>query len=426
LADQQPGLRPVRVTWLASEHARRLLTLAVAGLALAILTRRPEFAGLAAPALMLLATWRPDRPAEIALRIDSPSVRIMEDDEVPVSVELRAAEGYATEFRIRPAPDFTAGPGVALPAAAESDLMSVRLSFRPERWGRRRPGTVEVTLRDRARLAEGKVLVELATAECAPLPASLTSSILLSRLPSRLGEHPARAIGDGGEFDGVREFVPGDRQRRINWPATTRHGTLHLTTFAAERTQNVVVVADISFDVGPAGRTTQDLVLRGAAGVITRYAASRDRVGLISVGAKLGWVSPGQGRRQVDRLMELLVRGPVLSRPADALSRLPRPALPPGALIVAFSPLLDPRFIEIVRELRERGFSVLVLDVLASVPQHDASAVSALTARLWQLERDAMRFSLAQIGVPVAHWDGHGGLDEPLAPYLRRRIVVQR
>jgi hypothetical protein len=37
-----------------------------------------------------------------------------------------------------------------------------------------------------------------------------------------------------------------------------------------------------------------------------------------------------------------------------------------------------------------------------------------------------MRFSLTQIGVPVAHWDGQAGLDEPLAPYLRRRIVVQR
>src|SRR6202042_3334231 len=113
------------------------------------------------------------------------------------------------------------------------------------------------------------------TAECAPLPASLNSSILLSRLPSRLGEHPARAIGDGGEFDGVREFVPGDRQRRINWPATTRHGTLHLTTFAAERTQNVVVIADVTFDIGAPGMSTHDLALRGAAGVLSRYVTSR-------------------------------------------------------------------------------------------------------------------------------------------------------
>ena len=51
----------------------------------------------------------------------------------------------------------------------------------------------------------------------------------------------------------MREFVPGDRQRRINWPATTRRGRLQLNTFAAERTQNVVIIADASSDVGEPG-----------------------------------------------------------------------------------------------------------------------------------------------------------------------------
>src|SRR5258708_35966901 len=61
--------RQVPVRWGLSPHARRLLTLAVAGLIIAIVTRRPEFAGLAAPAVLLLATWRTDRPAEGGGRI---------------------------------------------------------------------------------------------------------------------------------------------------------------------------------------------------------------------------------------------------------------------------------------------------------------------------------------------------------------------
>jgi uncharacterized protein (DUF58 family) len=425
LADQLPGGRRLLVAWAPSAHARRLLTLALAGLGAALLTRRPEFAGLAAPALVLLTTWRPDRPAEIALHIDSPRLRVIEGGDVPVTLQVSGQQRYGADFRIIPAADIMAGPGIAIPAAPGIDTATVRLSYRPDRWGRRRPGIVEVVLRDSARLAEGRVLVELAAADFAPRAAMLQGTILLSRLPSRLGEHPARAAGEGGQFDGVREFVPGDRQRRINWPATSRHGTLHLTTFAAERAQNVVVIADVSFDVGTPGHSTQDLVLRGAAGVLTRYAASRDRVGLISLGGGAGWISPGQGQRHFDRLMDLLIRGPDRDRPADALARLPRAALPPGSLIVAFSPLLDPRFIEAVRELRERGFSVLVIDVLATAPAHDTSVLSGLTARLWQLEQEAMRFSLAAIGVPVASWDGRTSLDEPLAPYLRRRIVVR-
>jgi uncharacterized protein (DUF58 family) len=427
LADRRPdesGRRTVPVTWAPSAHARRLLTLAVAGLLLAVLTRRPEFAGLAAPAVVLLATWRTDRPASLSLRIDGAHGRIVERDEVSLSVTIDGQGEYDAELALLPLAEIFAGAPVAIPADPAAGAATARLRFRPARWGRRRPGTLQVLLRDRARLVEGTVLVELARFDCAPLPARLDGVILLSKMQSRLGEHAARAAGEGGEFDGVREFVPGDRQRRINWPATTRRGTLHLTTFSAERTQNVVVIADVSFDVGKLGLSTHDLALRGAAAVIARYTASRDRVGLISFGNGVAWIAPGQGRRHLEGLIELLIRGPSGDRP-DVLSRLPRAALPPGALIVAFSPLLDPRFIEAVRDLRERGFSVLIVDVLSTVPEHDTTALSGLTARLWQLEQEAMRYSLAQIGVPVAHWDGQAPLDEALAPYLRRKIVVR-
>ena len=167
-----------------------------------------------------------------------------------------------------------------------------------------------ITFTDRYRLTEGKALVQLPGDHCRPLPARLGSSVVLSRLPSRLGEHPARATGEGGEFAGVREFVPGDRQRRINWPATTRQGTVHLTTFAAERTQNIVVIADETTDVGEPGATSLDLVLRGAAGAITRYLAARDRVGLVIFAGRLSWLGPGQGQRHYQRLLDLMMATP--------------------------------------------------------------------------------------------------------------------
>jgi uncharacterized protein (DUF58 family) len=420
--EQAPQLT---LTWALSAHARRLLTLAMGGLLLAIVTRRPEFAGLAAPALLLLATWRSDRPARLRMRIRNPNLQVVEGDNVPFGVGIAGQAGYDAEVRLRPATQITAGPAAIRTAAAAGTVAPVRLEFRPERWGRRRIGAVEVVLRDYARLTEGRLSRDLPRTDCAPLPARLDRTIVLSRLPSRLGEHPARAAGEGIEFAGVREFVPGDRQRRINWPATTRRGTLHLSTFAAERTMNVVVLADFTIDVGEAGRTTLDLVQRGAAGTIARYLASRDRVGLIRYDSSLGWISPGQGRRHYHRLLELLVAGAAIGERPAAVTRLPRAALPPGALILVFSPLLDRRLIEAVRDLRERGFSVLVVDVLNSTPRHDNSALSKMTARIWQMEQQAIRFSLTEIGVPVAHWDGQTSLDEPLAPYTKRAIVVR-
>lgn len=424
LPADRAGLRQLALRWGLSAHARRLVTFALAGLIIAIVTRRAEFAGLAAPALLMLATWRSDRAAELTVRVSLDTATVVEGTEVLVTVELHGHDDCEARLAVDPGDHILAGTDVVLPAGQPRRI--ARLALEPTRWGSRSLGLLVITCTDRYRLTEGKALIQLPTIQCRPLPAALASSIVLSRLPSRLGEHPARSTGEGGEFAGVREFVPGDRQRRINWPATTRQGTLHLTTFAAERTQNVVVIADETTDVGDAGSTSLDFVLRGASGAVTRYLAARDRVGLVIFAGRLSWVGPGQGQRHYQRLLDLLMATPGGWERAVGLTRLPRAALPPGSLIVVFSPLLDPRLIEALRDVRERGFSVLVVDVLNSAPGHDGRRLSSLAGRLWRLEQDAIRFSLTQIGVPVVHWDGVSSLDEPLAPYTRRVLVAHR
>jgi uncharacterized protein (DUF58 family) len=412
------------VRWGLSGHARRLVTLALAGLIIAVVTRRAEFAGLTAPALLILATWRSDRAPELNARVRLEQATVVEGAEVIVTVEIDGHGDFDVRLAVEPGDHILAGAYVVVPAGRPPRVARLRLE--PTRWGTRSLGMLVITCTDRYRLTEGKALLQLPLIRCRPLPARLDSSVVLSRLPSRLGEHPARTTGDGGEFAGVREFVPGDRQRRINWPATTRHGTLHLTTFAAERTQNVVVVADETTDVGVAGATSLDFVLRGAAGAVTRYLAARDRVGLVIFAGRVSWLGPGQGQRHYQRLLDLMMATPGGWERAAGLTRLPRAALPPGALIVVFSPLLDPRLVEALRDVRERGFSVLVVDVLNAEPAHDGSRLSRLTSRVWRLEQEAIRFSLTQIGVPIVHWDGVSSLDEPLAPYTRRVLVAHR
>ena len=418
------SLRQLPLRWGLSAHARRLVTVALAGLIIAVVTRRAEFAGLSAPALLMLATWRADKPADVSLRLALDDPAVVEGGPATVTVEIHGHDEFAVLLTVEPNEHVTAGAAVVVPAGRP--IRVAHLELEPIRWGTRSLGMLTITFTDRYRLAEGKVLIQLPVITCRPLPARLGSIVVLSRLPSRLGEHPARTTGEGSEFAGVRAFVPGDRQRRINWAATTRQGTLHLTTFAAERTQNLVVIADETTDVGEPGATSLDLVLRGAAGTITRYLAARDRVGLIIFAGRLSWLAPGQGQRHFQRLLDLMMATPGGWERAGGLTRLPRAALPPGALIIVFSPLLDPRLIEALRDLRERGFSVLVVDVLNAEPAHDGSRLAALTSRVWRLEQDAIRYSLIQIGVPVVHWDGISSLDEPLAPYTRRVMVAHR
>jgi uncharacterized protein (DUF58 family) len=150
-------------------------------------------------------------------------------------------------------------------------------------------------------------------------------------------------------------------------------------------------------------------------------------VGLIVYADRLSWIGPGLGRRHFHRLMDLLLGSKAGWELSAALTRLPKAALPPGALIIVFSPLLHPRLVEALRDLRERGFSVLVVDVLTTVPPaRSRDRVAGLARRIWRLEQQAIRFSLTELGIPVVHWDGQQSLDEPLAPYTRRVMLAGR
>ena len=125
--------------------------------------------------------------------------------------------------------------------------------------------------------------------------------------------------------------MPGDRQRAINWPASTRRGRLQVNTFAAERSQDVVLLVDATSDVGQPGESALDLGLRGAAGAARAYLDARDRVGVITYqwgGAH--WLAPSLGRRQVYKIIDVLLTADTGYARGAVFSRLPRAALPPG------------------------------------------------------------------------------------------------
>jgi uncharacterized protein (DUF58 family) len=413
----------VAVTWRPSRHARRLLTLAATALLLAVITRRPELAGVAGPPLLLLGVARltlRGRQDQLGIRVGLTATRVYEGEPAALDVTV-ASDDHDARWA------FESGKCVEPTSAPAVNGQAARFTFTVDRWGKRKLGTVTLRLHDRWRLTEGQVALTLPAIDCYPSPAVQRTQVVLSKLPNRLGEHRARVPGDGVEFTGVREFVPGDRQRAINWPATTRRGRLQVNTFAAERSQDVVLLVDATSDVGKPGESALDLGLRGAAGAARAYLAGRDRVGVITYqwgGAR--WLAPSLGRRQEYKIIDVLIEADTGYSRGAVFSRLPRAALPPGSLVVAFSPLLDHRFVESLRDMRERGFSLIVVDVMNAEPPVRRAFADAAARRIWHLEQQAIRFSLRELGVPVVAWDGKAQLDIPLAPYTRRPLMTRR
>ena len=412
----------VKISWHPSRHARRLLTLAAAALLLALVTRNPALAGVAGPPLLLLGLGRASgaRPPRVAVRVGLTATRVFEGEPVAVDVSV-PDDGHGARWAFEP------GRGIAVTSATAVNGPAARFTFDVPRWGKRRVGALTLTLHDRWRLAEGRLTFTLPSVDCYPSPAVQEAVVVLSRLPNRLGEHRARMPGEGTEFNGIREFVPGDRQRAINWPASTRRGRLQVNTFAAERSQDVVLLVDATTDVGQPGESALDLGLRGAAGAARAYLNDRDRVGVITYswgGAQ--WLAPSLGRRQVYKILDALLASDTSYARGTTFSRLPRAALPPGSLVVAFSPLLDARFVETLRDMRERGFSLVVVDVLTAKPPARRLFADVAARRIWFMEQQAIRFSLRELGVPVLPWDGVTPLDLPLAPYTRRPLLARR
>ncbi|MGO9659531.1 MAG: DUF58 domain-containing protein [Acidimicrobiales bacterium] len=417
LAPPARSAGPVRLEldWAVSRHARRLFNLALVGLVLAVLTRRPALVAVAAPALVLLFVWRSPKPRAVEVSVRTSASRAYEGEQIALDVTVSGQGDHAVELVVHPADGARAVRGADRAASSNATLC-----LEVSRWGRRRLGSLEVVLWDRARMFECHGFVLLAEVDCYPLPAHHAGAVVRGRLANRVGDHPARSAGDGVEFAGVRQYVAGDRQRSINWAATTRRGRLQVNTFAAERSQDVVLLVDATSDVGELGSTSVDHALRGALGVARTYLDARDRVGLVFFGARMRWLAPGLGHRQFFRLLDAIVVGRAGWSSGNDIARLPRAALPPGAAVVAFSPLLDAKFVETLRDLRQRSFPVLVVDVLDAAPRRARRRLDRLAERIWRMERQAIRFSLGELGVTVVNWDGVGALALPVDQRARR------
>jgi uncharacterized protein (DUF58 family) len=414
--------RQHRLGWEPAPRLTRLATAALGGLLTAVITGHAALLLLAAPLLAALALGCRHRgPGTLRARVSASAARCFEGEDVELTVQL-AADSPADEIAVR-----LELPGsLRLPhGPAEQRMISAagrnfRWTVRPETWGRR--GGSPVLVRCREGLWEATAEFRVPELEVYPQPPPAQASLVPAELRRRIGEHTARAPGGGVEFAGIRPFAPGDRLRDVNWPVSSRRRSLHANQRAADCAADLVVMVDAFSDLGPPGESTLDTAVRGAAGLARAYLGIGDRVGAVALGGVLRWLAPEPGGRQFFRIAEAVFDVRADSWVTPSLSRIPRTALPPGALVVLFSPLLDERAIAAISDLRLRGFSVIVVDVLREQPRPAGrSALSGLAARLGQVDRAALRTELASLGVPVLPWARGDSLAPALARLSRSR-----
>jgi uncharacterized protein (DUF58 family) len=211
----------------------------------------------------------------------------------------------------------------------------------------------------------------------------------------------------------------------VNWPVSARRGSLHVTERLSERAADVVVLVDTHDQpVGPATEATERTV-RGAVQVVQSALRSGDRAGVVALGGQPRWLGADIGRRQFYRVLDaVLGAGDGFETTSGTLA--PRAALPSGAIVVAFSTLLDTDFALALIELCRRGHVVVAVDVLDGPPFEVEQ--DPLINRMWGLQRAFMYRDMRTIGVDVVSWRSDVALDQAmhLVPDHRRRKSGRR
>lgn len=410
--------REIEFRWRASGLTRAVATCAGFAMAAAVIGARWQLIAFAAPLLGVLCSisWQ-RRVPEIRVHGEPDAQRCFESEQAHLRVWISGEEQGLSAARLT-VPDVE---GMELEIADADAGRAKTVAATAQRWGRYRiAARVEVIAR--GGLLTGTGVVDAAEVIVFPLTPPQATPIPQIELLDRLGAHLTRHVGPGVEYADIRPYVPGDQLRAVNWPVSARRGQLHVTERLTDRAADVVVLIDgYRQPAGPA-TVAAERVVRGAAQVVQTALRHGDRAGIVALGGnRPRWLGADIGQRQFYRVLDtVLGAGDRFERTTGTLA--PRAAVPAGAIVIAFSTLLDTEFALALIDLRRRGHVVLAVDILDSSPFEDDQ--DPLVDRMWALQRSSMYRDMATVGVDIVSWRGDSGLEQSMGvlPDRRRRV----
>jgi uncharacterized protein (DUF58 family) len=192
-----------------------------------------------------------------------------------------------------------------------------------------------------------------------------------------IGEYHSVFRGRGLEFNEVREYVPGDEVRFIDWNVTARMGEPYVKKYVEERELILYLLADVSASSGfsSTAATKRELAAELATLLAFAAAANNDKTGLIAFSDRIElYLAPKKGTQHVLRMarevlyLEPKGKGTDITVATDFLMRVTKR---PG---VAF----------LISDFHARGFEA---SLRLAAQKHDLTAISITDPRELELPR---------------------------------------
>ncbi|OFV81881.1 MAG: hypothetical protein A2Y78_14085 [Acidobacteria bacterium RBG_13_68_16] len=154
------------------------------------------------------------------------------------------------------------------------------------------------------------------------------------------GAYRSAFKGEGLEFAGVREYLPGDDVRTIDWRVTARTGRLAVRRYVEERNRTVLFLVDVGAGTvaGSGTRTLLEVAAEVVALVGSAAIAGGDRVALSAWSDRQEFVlTPRRNDASLLRMVHELLLVRPQGRPSDllaALTEVPRLLRRSGVLVL--------------------------------------------------------------------------------------------
>ena len=242
-----------------------------------------------------------------------------------------------------------------------------------------------------------------------PQVREIEEALLRSDVPKMYtGATTLKTPGPGMEFYSLREYLPGDAFRSINWKAFARTGELMVNEKTRDAVTDVFIILDTR-DVSRIGTVLKNPLEMGtiaAASVSNYFIRRRDSVALVTYGDRMDYLPPETGDKQgykvLSNLAAVRAKG---SMPLQAVTNAMSSRMSRGSPVFIISSLEgDGTTLPAIRNLAGRGHEVIVLSPSSIDLKRLVSRIPRMSYEVLKLERQNRLTAISGYGAKVIDW----------------------
>ena len=237
----------------------------------------------------------------------------------------------------------------------------------------------------------------------------LEEQVIKSRAPKLLsGAMPLNVIGAGTEFYSLREFVPGDSLRSVNWKALAKKGKMMVNETVREDVMDVILLVDARevSAVGGGKDTPLEMSCRAAATYAKQLLDERNNVALMIYGDSIERVDLDRGEHHLFKILTALSSAkPEGNLKLEIVLKDLLPYIPSGSPLILFSSLDDDHTIpEAFTNTISRGYTITTVSPSSLDFEERMKRIPAQPLLIARIERDNLISEIRSFGMQVGDW----------------------